>query len=70
MNSIFFDAKSLAEYLRISIRTLETQIKLGELPSYIRIGRQRRWFKSDIDDYLKRKRNSNRLPDRSTSGGN
>ncbi len=58
MNSIFFDAKSLAQFLRISLRTLETQVKLGELPPYIRIGRQRRWFKSDIDDYLKRKRHS------------
>ena len=56
MCSDFFDAKSLAKYLKISLRTMETLIKAGEIPPYFRIGRQRRWFKLDIAAYLNSKK--------------
>lgn len=56
MCSDFFDAKSLSKYLNVSLRTLETLIKSNDIPPYILIGRQRRWFKQDVTAYLNSKK--------------
>ena len=46
------DAKSLAGYLKVSTRTLETLLGRGEGPPFLKLGRQRRWRHVDVDAWL------------------
>lgn len=47
-----FDAATLAAFLRVSQRTLETLIVRGEAPPFVRLGRQRRWRHEDVQAWL------------------
>ena len=49
------NSKQLAYRLNVSMRTLDSLQKNGQLPSGIRIGRQRRWRDADIDAWIKAK---------------
>lgn len=51
-NSPVLDAKLLAEYLRISRRTLESIVLSGEGPPFLKLGRQRRWRVVDVDAWI------------------
>lgn len=52
MEEKLLDAKAVAKYLGVSLRTFETLIKAGNAPSFTRLGRQRRWRWEDIQDFL------------------
>lgn len=52
MEENLLDAKSVAKYLGVSLRTFETLIKDGNAPSFTRLGRQRRWRWEDIQYFL------------------
>lgn len=44
--------EEVARLLRVSTRTLEKLIKSGTAPPHFRIGRQRRWSKHEVADWL------------------
>ncbi len=46
------DAKSLADYLKVSTRTLENMLVRGDGPPFLRLGRQRRWRPADVEAWL------------------
>lgn len=66
----------LARLLQISVRTVEALIKDGKAPPHIRIGRQRRWRRTDVLQWLDDQRQVTGSPrpgsdklDRSEKGG-
>ncbi|MFJ7565554.1 helix-turn-helix transcriptional regulator [Herminiimonas sp. NPDC097707] len=45
-------SKQLAKYLGVSMRTLDTLDKKGELPSGFRVGHLRRWRLEDVENWV------------------
>lgn len=45
-------SKQLAKYLGVSVRTLDTLDKKGDLPTSVRIGHLRRWRTDDIEKWI------------------
>lgn len=54
--SPFLTTDEVLEYLKVNARTVYRLIKAGQLPA-IRIGRQWRVRRSDLDAWLERQRN-------------
>lgn len=52
MKEVFLDAKALAKLLNVSLRTVENLVKAKKLPAYVRVGHQRRWRRSDIEEFF------------------
>lgn len=50
-----FDKRSLAQYFRVSVDTIERLVKAGELPA-VRIGNQVRFTLEDVDRFIHRHR--------------
>jgi len=48
----FYTAKELANLLKISTKTIDRMVERGDLRAY-RVGRVRRFWRSDIKKYLK-----------------
>jgi excisionase family DNA binding protein len=46
----------LAKLIGVGLRTVKTWRASGNLPKPIRVGRTVRWLRTDIDEFLKRKR--------------
>lgn len=46
------NAEEVAALLKMSRRSLETMLKAGRGPSYVRLGGLRRWRKQDIEQWL------------------
>ncbi|WP_295762603.1 helix-turn-helix domain-containing protein [Undibacterium sp.] len=57
--TILIGSKQLAQKLGISLRTLDTMNKNGELPNCLRIGHLRRWRSEDVDLWIKAKLDAN-----------
>jgi excisionase family DNA binding protein len=55
MGDVLLDATEVAKYLGISRRTLEALIKHGDAPSFVWIGRQRRWRPQDVEEFITQK---------------
>ena len=47
-----FTTYTLAEYLKVSARTVQREVSRGRLP-YVLVGGRRRYRKSDIESYLR-----------------
>lgn len=47
-----FTTYSLAEYLKVSARTVQREVARGLLP-YVLVGGRRRYRKSDVESYLR-----------------
>lgn len=62
MGEKLLNAKEVAQHLGVSLRTLETLIKQGQLPAFLRIGRQRRWRPEAIEEYLEEKAKAPAVP--------
>ena len=43
----------VARVLNVSTRTVETLLAEGQLPRYVKVGRQRRWHPDAIDAYIR-----------------
>lgn len=54
MNELI-ESKQFAKYLGISIRTLDTLDKNGDLPTSFRIGHLRRWRMVDVEQWISEK---------------
>jgi excisionase family DNA binding protein len=50
------DAEELANFLKISLRTLNTLIAENKVPMPMRVGRLRRWTESEVMDWLESNR--------------
>jgi len=55
MGGVLLDATEVAKHLGISRRTFEVLIKQGDAPSFVWIGRQRRWRPQDVEEFINRK---------------
>jgi excisionase family DNA binding protein len=51
----FLTTREVLRYLKVNARTIYRLIRTGELPA-VRIGRQWRFRRSDLDDWLDRQR--------------
>jgi excisionase family DNA binding protein len=51
-----YTLETLADFLQISDRKLETMLKNGEGPPFLRIGRLRRWEPDVVADWLRKQR--------------
>lgn len=51
-------SKQLAQQLGISLRTLDSLDKNGDLPKSLRIGHLRRWREEDVEQWIDSKLNS------------
>jgi len=47
------DAPAVAKLLNVSRRTFEKLMAQGEGPPCLRIGRQRRWYGVDVENWVK-----------------
>lgn len=45
-------APEVAKLLKITVRTLENMVARNAAPPMLRVGRQRRWRKVDIEEWL------------------
>lgn len=45
-------AKEFAAILGVSLRTIDSMDRRGELPACLKIGRSRRWRAADIQDWI------------------
>ncbi len=55
MDETFLTTEEVLEYLQVNLRTVYRLIKAGKIPA-VRVGRQWRFRKSDIDTWLERQR--------------
>src|SRR5687767_15636378 len=62
MEETFLTTEEVLEYLQVNLRTVYRLIKAGKIPA-VRVGRQWRFRKRDIDSWLDGQRS------RSTNGG-
>jgi len=53
-------SKQLAKFLGVSIRTLDTLDKKGDLPASFRVGHLRRWRRADVENWVAEKVNDQR----------
>ena len=53
-----YTLQTLADLLQISARKLETMLKSGEGPPFLRLGRLRRWEPRAVQEWLEQQRNS------------
>lgn len=51
MNALI-GSKQLAKYLGVSVRTLDTLDKKGDLPPGFRVGHLRRWRLEDVENWV------------------
>lgn len=63
-DEVFLTTEQVLEYLQVNLRTVYRLIKAGKLPA-VRVGRQWRFRKSDVDRWLNRESPAETLP----SGG-
>lgn len=61
MSDTFLTTEELLEYLQVNLRTVYRMIKAGRLPA-VRVGRQWRFRKSDIEAWLEIHRPGDRKP--------
>lgn len=61
IDETFLTTDELLEYLQINLRTVYRLIKAGKIPA-VRVGRQWRFRKTDIDAWLERERSHIRAP--------
>jgi excisionase family DNA binding protein len=68
MDETFLTTEEVLEYLQINLRTVYRLIKAGKIPA-VRVGRQWRFRKNDIDAWLERQRRGDHAeaPDSTTS---
>jgi len=52
LDAEFYTAKELADLLKVATKTIDRMVERGDLKVY-RIGRVRRFRRSDIEKYLK-----------------
>lgn len=45
-------ATDIARLLQVCKRTVQKLAEAGVMPNYVRIGRQRRWRKQDIEEWI------------------
>jgi len=45
---ITLDVRQVAKHLRVSVRTVETLLKAGQIPPPLRVGSQRRWHRASL----------------------
>lgn len=62
----FLTTEEVLEYLQVNLRTIYRLIKAGKIPA-VRVGRQWRFRKADIDLWLESQRPSSSSPDMSES---
>ncbi len=67
IDETFLTTDEVLEYLQINLRTVYRLIKAGKIPA-VRVGRQWRFRKTDIDAWLARER-SHTIPAPAASGG-
>jgi excisionase family DNA binding protein len=68
MDETFLTTTEVIEYLQVNLRTVYRLLKAGELPG-VRVGRQWRFRKSDVDAWLEGQRTGRRAtPPRSAAG--
>ena len=53
-----YTLETLANLLQISNRKLETMLKQGEGPPFLRLGRLRRWEPHTVKEWLQKQRNA------------
>jgi excisionase family DNA binding protein len=74
MDESFLTTEEVLEYLQVNLRTVYRLIKAGKIPA-VRVGRQWRFRKRDIDAWLETQRprgargGSSQAPSRPSSGG-
>jgi excisionase family DNA binding protein len=70
MDETFLTTEEVLEYLQVNLRTVYRLIKAGKIPA-VRVGRQWRFRKRDIDAWLdsQRPRGGARTVTASTEGG-
>jgi excisionase family DNA binding protein len=59
MDDVFLTTTEVLEYLQVNLRTVYRLLKAGKLPA-VRVGRQWRFRKADVDAWLERQRPSGR----------
>ena len=67
IDETFLTTDEVLEYLQVNLRTVYRLIKAGKIPA-VRVGRQWRFRKTDIDAWLARER-SHTIPAPAASGG-
>ena len=66
IDETFLTTEEVLEYLQVNLRTVYRLIKAGKIPA-VRVGRQWRFRKTDIDAWLERERSHSVRPAVSTS---
>lgn len=61
MDDVFLTTTEVIEYLQVNLRTVYRLLKAGKLPG-VRVGRQWRFRKSDVDAWLESQRSSSPVP--------
>ncbi|WP_188381588.1 helix-turn-helix transcriptional regulator [Oxalicibacterium faecigallinarum] len=56
-------AKQFAKFLGVSVRTLDTLDKKGDLPAGFRVGHVRRWRKDDVEQWVVKRINDQIIKD-------
>src|SRR5512147_3037498 len=67
MDESFLTTDEVLEYLQLNLRTIYRLIKAGKIPA-VRVGRQWRFRKRDIDAWLETQRPRNARPSASAAG--
>jgi excisionase family DNA binding protein len=60
-DEVFLTTEEVLEYLQVNLRTVYRLIKAGKIPA-VRVGRQWRFRKRDIDAWLDSQRSRNETP--------
>ena len=66
-DEVFLTTEEVLEYLQVNLRTVYRLIKAGKIPA-VRVGRQWRFRKRDIDAWLDSQRSRNETPAQAAAG--
>src|SRR5216110_3523868 len=61
IDETFLTTEEVLEYLQVNLRTVYRLIKAGRIPA-VRVGRQWRFRKADLDSWLDSQRRGGRVP--------